>query len=318
MSDMLLTIQTQTKIFSPPVEDGIQIEWQRTGAAGKLTFTTIKVPNVDMSFNEGDVVRFYYKDKPVFLGFVFTKQRDREGRINVTCYDQLRYLKNKYTYVFENKTATQITQALCNDFNLKTGSMDNTSYVIPSLVEENTAALDIILTTLEETLMNTGNMFVLYDDFGEIKVKDCKNMVSTSLIYEDSAENFDYSSSIDKETYNNIILYYQDDEKGVQIFRANSPHNIQQWGELRYFEEVKTPSIGQNKANALLKLHNKKTRDLKITGAFGDVTVRGGTLIPVKLNLGDILVNNYMLVDKVTHTFENNYHTMDLTLEGGW
>ena len=87
-----------------------------------------------MSFNEGDVVRFYYKDKPVFLGFVFTKQRDREGRINVTCYDQLRYLKNKYTYVFENKTATQITQALCNDFNLKTGSMDNTSYVIPKSI----------------------------------------------------------------------------------------------------------------------------------------------------------------------------------------
>lgn len=318
MSDMLLTIETKTQIFSPPVEDGIQVQWERTGAAGKLTFTTIKVPNVDMSFNEGDVVRFYYKNKPIFLGYVFTKRRDREGRIEVTCYDQLRYLKNKFTYVFEKKTATQIIQALCNDFKLITGSMDNTSYVIPSLVEENKSVLDIALTSLEETLVNTGNMFILYDDFGKITVKNSVNMVSETLIYEDSAENYDYSSSIDDETYNDIVLYYKDDENGTQIFRAKSDANISQWGILRYFEEVKNPTIGQNKANALLKLYNKKTRELKITDAFGDPTVRGGTLIPVKLNLGDIIVNNYMLVESVTHKFENDNYTMDLTLEGGW
>jgi hypothetical protein len=55
-----------------------------------------------------------------------------------------------------------------------------------------------------------------------------------------------------------------------------------------------------------------------VTGAFGDVSVRGGTLIPVKLNLGDIQTNNYMLVEKVTHTFENDHYTMALTLEGAW
>lgn len=318
MAKMLLTIQNNGRVFSPPIKDGVQIEWERTGAVGKLTFETIKVDMVSMAFNEGDPVCFYYDDKPIFMGYVFKKERNKEGIIKVTAYDQMRYLKNKYTYGFENRTATQIIQALCADFKLKTGVMDNTAYVLPSLVEENTAALDIALTTLEETLRNTGNMFVIYDNFGKIEVRNCANMISTTLIYEESAENFDYSTSIDDETYNNVILYYKDDKNGIQIFKASNPTRIQHWGELRYFEEVDNPSIGQNKANSLLKLYCRKTRELKITGAFGDTSVRGGTLIPVKLNLGDIQTQNYMLVDKVTHKFENDLYTMDLTLEGGW
>lgn len=317
MAKMLLTIQHNGSLFSPPVKDGIKIEWERTGTAGKLTFTTIKTDMVSMNFQEGDPVCFYYDNKPIFMGYVFTKKRDREHHIEVTCYDQIRYLKNKYTYVFENKTATQIVDALCKDFNLHTGDMDNTAYVIPAVAEENKAALDIILNVLDDTLLNTGNMFVLYDDFGQLKIKNCANMVSNTLIMETTAENFDYTSSIDDETYNSVILYYKSDD-GIKLFTASDPKTIEQWGTLRYFEEVKVPTIGQNKANSLLKLHNRKTRSLTVKGAFGDVTVRGGTLIPVKLNLGDIQTNNYMLVEKVTHNFENDHYTMDLTLEGAW
>lgn len=318
MADMLLTIQHGNNVFSPPIKDGVKIEWERTGSAGKLTFTTIKTQTGNMSFSEGDAVCFYYDKKPIFMGYVFTKKRDREHHIEVTCYDQIRYLKNKYSYVFENKTATQIVKALCADFNLSVGTMDNTAYVIPAIAEENKSALDIILTVLEDTLMNTGNMFVLYDDFGKLTVKNVANMVSNVLIYEDTAENFDYKSSIDDETYNSIVLYYKDDSNKIQVFHASDPTKIKQWGTLRYFEEVKNPTIGQNKANSLLKLYNRKTRELKVTGAFGSTSVRGGTLIPVKLNLGDINTSNFMLVEKVTHNFEKDHYTMDLTLEGAW
>ena len=316
MAKMLLTIQHNGRVFSPPVEDGVKIEWERTGSPGKLTFTTIKTQN--MAFSEGDPVCFYYDDKPVFMGYVFTKKRDREHHIEVTCYDQIRYLKNKYTYLFEKKTASQIIEALCKDFNLKTGKFDNTGYVIQAVAEENKAALDIALDVLEDTLLNTGNMYVLYDDFGELQVKNVANMVSSTLICEDTAENFSYASSIDNETYNSIVLYYKKEDELIQIFTASSPSTIKQWGTLRYFEEVKNPTIGQNKADSLLKLYNRKSRELTISGAFGDTSVRGGTLIPVRLNLGDIITNNYMLVEKVTHNFENDHYTMDLTLEGAW
>lgn len=315
MAEMLLTIQHNGSVFSPPVEEGVQIEWER-GSPGKLSFTTLKTDG--MEFYEGDAVCFYYGNTPMFMGYIFTKKRDKEQRIEVTCYDQLRYMKNKFTYVFEKKTASQIIKAMCNDLNLATGTMDNTKYTIPVIAEENKAVLDIALTALEDTLLNTGNMYVIYDNFGKICVRDVANMVSTALICEESAENFDYSSSIDDETYNTILLYYKEDNNKISLYRAYNPSRIRQWGTLRYFEEVKNKTIAQNKANSLLKLYCRKSRELKISDAFGSTDVRGGTLIPVKLDLGDITVNNYMLVEKVVHKFNNDYYTMDLTLNGAW
>ena len=315
---MLLTIQHNNSVFSPPILDGVQIEWERKGTPGKLTFTTIKIMDEDMSFQEGDPVCFYYDDKPVFMGYVFTKKRTREHHIEVTCYDQLRYLKNKYTYVFENKTANQIVDSLCADFGLYVGDMDKTNYVIPAIAEENKAAIDIMLTVLEETLVNTGDMYVIYDDFGKITLKNVANMMSDILICSETAENFDYTSSIDNETYNSVVLYYKDKEEGLRVFHAFDNETIKQWGTLRYFEEVKNPSIGQNKADSLLKLYNRKTRELKISDAFGSTDIRGGTLIPIHLDLGDIVAKNFMLVEKVTHKFNKDYYTMDLTLEGAW
>jgi hypothetical protein len=318
MAKYRLVISHKGVLFEPPVKSGVKIEWERSGSPGKLTFTTVKIPNAGMSFSEGDPVAFYYDDKPVFAGYVFKKSRDKEHHIDVTCYDQIRYLKNKYTYVFEKKTATQIIEALCKDFKMETGTMDNTSYVIPALAEENKSALDIALEVLQDTLANTGQMYVLYDDCGKICVRNCANMISTVYITSQSAENFSYSSSIDDETYNSIVLYYKNDDNKIELFSAKSDATIKDWGVLRYFEEVQNKTIAQNKANSLLSLYNKKTRELKITKAFGAIEVRAGMLIPVTLDLGDIQTNNYLLVEKVTHTFENDHHTMDLTLEGAW
>lgn len=318
MPKMRLTIQHNGVLLEPPVESGVKIEWERTGYPGKMEFTVIKVDSGWVEFVEGDPVCFYYDGTPIYAGYIFTKKRTREQKIDVTCYDQLRYFKNKYTYLFENKTATQIIQSLAADFKLTTGSMDNTGYVIPQVLHENKSAFDIALDAIEETLTNTGAMFVLYDDCGKLCLKNSANMVSNKLIFEDSAENLDYSSSIDDETYNSVVLYYKDDDNKIQVYSASNQSNMQSWGTLRYFEEVKNKTIAQNKANELLKLYNKKTRELKITGAFGVVGVRAGTLIPVRLNLGDVKVNNFMLVEKVTHNFDAGHHTMDLTLEGGW
>ena len=104
----------------------------------------------------------------------------------------------------------------------------------------------------------------------------------------------------------------------VHVWHAESPTNISKWGLLRYFEEIDNPSEGKDRAGMLLQLHNRKQRQIKVNNAFGDVMVRAGTLIPVKLDLGDMETNSYLMVDKVTHRFSNGGHTMDLTLEGWW
>ena len=92
---------------------------------------------------------------------------------------------------------------------------------------------------------------------------------------------------------------------------------MNQWGVLQYFEEIQTATGAAAKADALLSLYDQKTRRLTIKNAFGDVRVRAGSSLVVSLDLGDIIANNYMVVNKVTHTFKGNEHMMELELIGG-
>ena len=92
---------------------------------------------------------------------------------------------------------------------------------------------------------------------------------------------------------------------------------MNKWGILQYFDTLQKGENGQAKADALLKLYNKKTRNLKIQNAFGDNRVRAGSLIVVNLALGDMSVKNFMLVEKCVHTYNESEHWMTLTLRGG-
>lgn len=269
------------------------------------------------------MVQLEVDGKKLFLGFVFSQKRDKKGLIEITAYDQLRYLNNKDTYVYEDKTASQFIRMLADDFNLKVGELEDTGFVIQSRVEDNTTLFDMVENALGMTLENTKNTFVLYDDFGKLTLKRLENMkvgegVNYLLIDEETGENFEYSSSIDTDTYNKIKLSYDNEETGKRdIYIAKSSDNINKWGVLQHYDTLKKGENGQAKADALLSLYNKKTRQLKIEKAFGDTRVRAGSLVVVNLNLGDTKVKNFMLVEKVTHVFRYEEHFMDLTLRGG-
>lgn len=317
-------IEHNRKLYSPVLEGGITWTTDRKGSPGQLTFTVIKENSIsseeydDLDFTEGDPVRLRIDDVDVFYGFVFTKKRNKQGTISVTAYDQLRYLKNNDTYVYENKTASEFVRMIASDFHLQTGDIEDTRFKIPSRVEENTSLFDMVQTALDLTLYNAKKMFVLYDDYGKIALKDIENMKVNVLIDAETAEDFDYSSSIDSNTYNKVKLTYDNDKTGTrEVYIAQHGENINRWGVLQFFEELDEGENGQAKADALLSLYNKKTRNLSIKNAFGDIRVRAGSLIPVMLNLGDIKVDTYMLVEKCKHEIKDDVHLMNLTLRGG-
>lgn len=314
--DYELLIQHGNKVYQPIVTGEIQWETKRKGTATTLTFKVVK--DTILNFTEGDSVRLKVDGKKVFYGFVFQKKRNKDGIITVTAYDQLRYLKNKDTYVYSNKTASEVVQMLAKDFNLQCGTMEDTKFKIESRIEDNKALFDIIQNALDLTLQNKKEMYVLYDDFGKLTLKNIGNMKVGILIDEDTGENFDYTSSIDGETYNKIKLVYNNEKTGKrETYIAQDSSHINQWGVLQYFETIDEKTNGKAKADALLSLYNQKTRNLTIKGAFGDVRVRAGTLVAVSLNLGDIIANSFLLVEQAKHTFSESLHTMDLTLRGG-
>ena len=72
----------------------------------------------------------------------------------------------------------------------------------------------------------------------------------------------------------------------------------------------------QLKGKAMLDFYNKLGRSLRLTNVFGDIRVRGGSSVTVSLDLGDMIVNHRLVVEKVTHKFSGGSHFMDLALSG--
>ncbi len=319
--ELLIGNDTGTKVYQPVVEEGIEWSTERKDAPGKLVFKVVKDDILD--FSEGSAVRLRVDGDNVFYGFVFKQQHDRDKLITVTAYDQLRYLKNKDTRVYENMTASDFVKSIADDYSLNPGVFDDTGYVIESRVEENTSLFEMIANALDMTLLNTGRMYVLFDDFGRLTLRSLESMyVGESGAYlmvdEETGENYEYTSSIDDSTYNKIKLTYDNEDTGFrEVYIAQDSSNINRWGILQYFDTLQEGENGQAKADALLSLYNKKTRSLRITNALGDNRVRAGSMIVVNLDLGDVKLKNFMLVEKCKHTYKESEHWMDLTLRGG-
>lgn len=311
-----LLIQNGKKIYIPVVQEGIEWSTERFGSPGKLTFKVMK--DDTLKITEGNVVRFKWDGKNIFYGFIFSKSSDKEDIFTITAYDQLRYFKNKQTYVYENMNAGDVIKMIAKDFKLKTGTIENTGYKIKSRVEDDVALFDIVQNALDLTITNKGDLFVMYDDFGKISLKNISSMKLNMLLDESTGENFDYSSSIDDNVYNKIKLYYDNKKtKKREVYVTQSSEKINKWGVLQYYEKLQDGENGKAKADALLKLYCKKTRNLSVKNVIGRYDVRAGSLIPTILDLEDVKVQNYMLVEKCKHTFKLDEHFMDLTLRGG-
>ena len=186
---------------------------------------------------------------------------------------------------------------LANDFLLNIGMLETTGYLIASRVESNKTLFDIVQNALDLTTQNRGEIYVLYDDFGKLCLKSLERMKLGLVIDEETGENFDYTSSIDSDTYNKIKLTYDNEKTGKrEVYIAKDTSHINEWGVLQYYDTIDENTNGQAKVDALLKLYNQKTRKLQIKNAIGDIRVRGGSLVIVQMDLGDIKIQNFMLV----------------------
>lgn len=311
-----IQIKNNGLTYVPVISGNVVWTTERTGTAGKLTFTVVKDNIID--FQEGNPVTLKVDGKEVFYGYVFEKKRTKEPTISVTAYDQLRYLKNKDYFIMESHTASDLIRHIAEDFRLNCGEIEDTGYVRTTKNCEGTL-FDIFQEALDDTLMNRKEIYVLYDDYGKLTLKNIKSMKidDMQVITDSRLENIDYSTSIDGETYNRVRLVYEDKDSGTaKIYQSQSTDSMNKWGVLQYFEKANQTTDLKAKADALLGLYNKKTRKLVLKGVFGDLRVRAGCMVPVLLNLGDIVTQQFFICEKVTHTFSENRDSMDLSLRG--
>ena len=309
-------IQNGETVYTPVVMEGLTWDTERKGSPGKVSFSCVS--DDKLKVEEGNCVLIREDGKDIFYGFIFTIKRSESYKVEFTVYDQLRYFKNKETYVITNKKSSDVLRIIAKDFRLNVGAIEDTKYIIPSLIEDNQELFDVMQDALDEELKNSGVLYVLYDECGNLCLRNYENMLVQILIDEETAQKFDYTSTIDNDTYNQVKLFYDNEDTGMRdVYMTKSSANINKWGLLQYSESLKEGENGKAKAEALLKLYNAKTKSLKINGCAGDSRVRAGSCVVVRLNLGDTKLDNLMLVEKCKHTYKNDLHTMDLTLRGG-
>lgn len=316
MSDAVLYICTSSCMYRPIISGTLTLTTERAGAPGRLSFKVVKDDII--SFHEGDKVVFHFGDLNVFCGYIFKKQRSSDGLVNVTAYDQLRYFKNKDTYSYSGLTASELIRRIAADCGMSCGQLSDTLYSIPSRVESGVSLMDIAQTAIDLTYEATGKLFVLYDEFGALRLSNVEEMTLDLLIFSGSARDFDYTSSIDDESFNYIKLASEDGSSGETVFYcASDAELIKKWGKLQYYGKVESGEDGLKLAGSLLGIYGAKTRKLRISDMVGDPEVRAGCLLPVQMDLGDLDFNSFLMAEKVVHTFRDDVHTMDLTLVGG-
>ena len=341
---------SESKMFKCVVEEPVVWTTEQEDNAGKLEFTVIKFDSErdesKLSFPEGAIAIFKYKGVEVFRGRIFIKQRDKDHHIACTAYDTLRYLKNSVNprtlNMHKGTTTTKILEYLC--------SMNNTVFtkgdgedafretninVVWNEVDPKTY-FDVIKEAAKQTRVTDPKhtTYTLYDDCGKLYYKSQEDMKLNLVIDHESLENFSYSTSLDSDTYNRVLLYWGDDEgstttkkkttseermpAGMYAYpeKAEDNPNIKAWGLLELTKKIDSRTTNyKDMAKKLLEYHNRKTRDLTLEGCFGDVRARAGTSVILNLDLGDISGGRYGFVTKARHVFEHKFHTMDLDVE---
>ena len=293
----------------------------RTGSPGTLKFTLIK--SGDLSFFEGDPVRFSIDGQLIFYGWVFTKSKDRWGVISVTAYDRLRYFKATAFYNFAAQKAGDIVRQIAADLQVDVGDVADTGYAIPSLVEEEQSCLDIVGEAVQQTLLNTGKIFVFFDNGTGVCLKEAKDMKSDIMIGEGAGLlDYTYTTDIDRQTYNYVKIARLNEETGIyEVHAARDSAAEARWGRLQLFQTVDGDANDAQmkaQAEATLRYCSRRFQTLRVS-ALGVPGLRAGQLVWMRVpGLGDIDLDQYVLLDKVAHTWESGLHTMEFEALIGW
>ena len=295
-----------------------ELTTNRFDSPAKLSFTCLEKSGIGIA--EGSSVELSVDGVKMFKGYVFTAERNRDGEVAYVAYDQLRYLKANASYVFEAMTLPQIIQQIAADFNLTCGTLEEPGYAFPCLIKENVSCLDIIFDALAETIIQTGKIYVFYDNAGALSLTEARNMYSTVLLGDGSlVTDYTYKRDIDSDTYNRVKLVRPNKDTGrADTYVHEDTETIGKWGLLQYYDQV-DENLNEAQIDQMcaqyLQYYNRVLQTLTIE-AIGVLGLRAGMIIPVRFgDINDLSVSRLLLAEKVTHTFEADDHTMSIEVK---
>lgn len=299
------------------VAEQIQVSQTLDGDAGKLTCILQKDPNNKLQIANGSIISFIVNKTGFFFGYVFKIGTDADQNYKITCYDQMRYLKNSDVYTTANMTSSQIFEKICNDYGLKYNVKVPSYYKPEPYVHDNKTLYTIIKRGIDLADIAENAQYFIADRFGTLTWSEFSyEKTNIQLGGGSLMTSYQYEKSIDDDTYNQIKIYRDNKDTGKRdIWIVKDGNNITKWGMLQFLkkadDDVNSGQIRQTAEN-YLKVKNRETETLKLE-AEGNLELIVGR--GIKFVLPREGIDKWLWIKSCTHTFTKYSHTMDLELE---
>lgn len=277
-------------------------------------FNTIDSDDELVDFELGKEIRFYVDKVGLFRGIIFKYDSDSEGNVTITAYDEAVYLtKNVDTQKFVNMSATGIVRSLCKSFDIPTGNITETGYIIPKLILRDKSLWDMIVTALTETRNQNSRKFFVYSREGKLFLREKKDSIVRWMI-EDGVNLLSASRSQSIEDMRTAVKAIGGTEEKPVTFSTRDSSLIAKYGLMQHVENADTDATSsqiQQLAKTKLKEMGKVGETASLE-ALGNSEITSGSAVYVFESITDLVGGFYVNSD--SHTFENGVHKMSLEI----
>lgn len=261
---------------------------------------------------DGNQCVFLVDGKERFRGILMNQNQGDKKQLKFKAYDNGIYLaNNKDTFVYKNKTADQVFSDVCSRFGIPTGEIAKCAYKIPELTKSKTTGQDAVLDALSLDYKATGTRHFISSDQGKLSLLQRKDQV-ISFVVDGDTNLYGYSYTKSIESIKTRVKMIS--KEGTTLAEKSNSALEQKIG---IFQEIQQPEESLTKAQvkdlvgSVLDTLDDPEETLTLN-TLGDPDVISGKAILVKIpHLG---ISRAYYVDDDDHTFEDNMHTMSLTL----
>ena len=280
--------------------------------ARKLEMQVVNAPldaNVTkLNMDLADPIFLYDDDgvTEIFRGYITEREASSvTGTVTYVAYDILFYTqKSNATYNFSGETAETITQMVCRDMEIPTGTLAATG-LAQKLIVQNVSIYNIIQQAYDQAAEKNGKEYIIRARQGALCVDEVGDLACDIYLTEDS----NITSSKYKETLNNMV-------NKVKIYdgEGNPSGTVQNDDDLRYgvFQQVYTKEEGKDATTTAKSMFKgvEKSFTLECLNYNGAVTGAGAIVVDRTTGL-----SGSVWIEADTHTWQNGVATMSLTLQ---
>lgn len=313
----LLVVKDKKTIDMTNLVQSVRWSGRKGSSARTITVTMIdddgyRHARSGIDVADGNQCVFLVDGKERFRGILMNQNQGDKKQLKFKAYDNGIYLaNNKDTFVYKNKTADQVFSDVCSRFGIPTGEVAKCSYKIPELTKSKTTGQDAVLDALRLDYKATGTRHFISSDKGKLSLLQRKDQV-ISFVVDGDANLYGYSYTKSIESIKTRVRMIS--KEGTTLAEKSNSALEQKIG---IFQEIQQPDESLTKAQvkdlvgSVLDTLDDPEETLTLN-ILGDPDVISGKAILVKIpHLG---ISRAYYVDSDDHAFEDNMHTMSLTL----